>query len=165
MISSILKMCNNYKYKKNFIKYLSSLDFKEFEQIFVNYSKVISRLTVRYINNKPKTFSKKWFSVIFLENNFRKLYIIFSRANFAFVMRINNDLVNKLNKRDILLKRINENNIILNNISDKRIKIDTATTIADIIYFNILIIDNIYINEEQIKLIDEFNSMYETRES
>ena len=156
-LNSILKKCNNRKYKKGFVMYLSSLDDKEFEKIFYHYLSVINRLLNIYTEYKIKIFSKKWFNQIILQLKFRHVFLIFCKANYFLVLKIKTDVLNRNKKRDILLKKISENEDILYSISKQQIIFSEKPTIQEIIYFNGLIIDNIYLREETIKMIDEFN--------
>jgi hypothetical protein len=158
-LNVILKKCKNYKFRKGFIKYLSSLDFEEFEQIYNKYVRIIIRLIIRYRNKKIKFLSKDWFKNQILENKWDRLHTIFVESNFAFVTRVNNNDRTKNNKtRKILtdidvvretLKNINEN------VNAKTIEITDYSTQEEIFNFYVLLVDSIYLSLELEKLKDE----------
>ena len=60
-LNVILKSITNKNVKHGFIKYLSSLDFEDFEYLLEHYFTAILRLMFRYKNKKANFLSKQWF--------------------------------------------------------------------------------------------------------
>lgn len=172
-LSIILKNSKKNKYKKNFIKYLSSLDFDEFEIIFNHYISIIFRALsfykveyffekIHFLRNKfgidnnkfikNKFLSKKWFCDIKMTKKYHKIYDIFLEANSEYVEKIQNKLITKNNRKEkILTEIININNKIKN--------MDIEISNVNLTQFCSLIFYQIYIKIELERLVEEFNKI------
>lgn len=158
-ISDILNKCSSDKFKKSYIKYLASLDFDEFEELFSKYSSTIAKLIIRYRKNKIKFFSRKWFKLSDLEYKWHLLYSMFVKSNNYFVDKITQNLEIKNNKKMSLLSKIIKTRQELESIISHPISLIPDPTVEDIIKFNLIIIDSIYTSEELTKLVDELNNI------
>jgi len=156
-LNTILKKSNNNKFRKGFIKYLSSLNFNEFSFLYNFYMRVMTKLILKYKNKKIKFLSKDWFKNISLQNKYQELYYIFYIANFPYIQKINKNLeINNLKNR-ILLDNINDVKSSLENLSKKQININPYPTEKEMIDFNILIIGTIYNKQMLDNLLEELN--------
>lgn len=156
--SVILKKCQNRKFKKGFILYLSSLEFKEFKELYDHYTTVIAKMLIKY-EDKPKFFSKAYFIKDLLNYHFDKIYNMFSAANYPFVNKINIDLSNNNKRKDQLLIDIKEKQKILENLSTLQFTIYQMPTNEEIIKFSIVIIENLSINNELNNMINELKQL------
>lgn len=157
-LNDILTKCSNIKFKTGYIKYLKSLNFEEFEKIFVYYASVIQIVAIKYENSR--FFTKKWFKKYLLQLKFNILCNIFFEANFDYLIKIkdNIDIINK--KREKILINIKNNKETLNNVLQLKFNVyKIPMTKEDLINFNILIIDNIYLTNELENLIYELNKL------
>ncbi len=158
-LSDILNKCENKKFKDGYIKYLKSLDFNEFEELFSYYSGAIATLLIRYQKNKIKFFSNKWFKFHIIKYKWDLLYLIFSNANHDFVMNTSKNLDIKNTKKMDLIIKINETRQELESIVSNPIILTQNSSQEDIIKFNLIIIDSIYTSEKLTKLVDELNNI------
>ena len=158
-LSIILKKCENKKFRIGYMRYLSSLDFNEFEDLFSHYSSIIAKLIIRYRKDKIKFFSKNWFKLSDLEYKWHQLYKLFSISNPYFVELNMKNLDIKNTKKIELIMKINETRKALDSIVSNPIALSQAATQEDIIKFNLIIIDSIYTSEELTKLIEELNNI------
>jgi len=111
----ILKKCSNRKFRKGFIKYLSTLDFQEFSELFDHYTKIFSKFMIRFNLINPKKFTKNWLKRRFLKHKFDSISIIFLEANRDFIIKINKEL-NYINlKTTNLLIEMEETNKTFSN--------------------------------------------------
>ena len=158
-LSIILKKCENKKFRIGYMRYLSSLDFNEFEELFSHYSTIIAKLLLKYQKNKIKFFSKNWFKLSSLEYKWYQLYRLFSLSNPYFVeLNMRNLDVSNSKKTDLIIK-INETRQALESIVSNPITLPENAKQEDIIKFNLIIIDSIYTSEELTKLVDELNNI------
>jgi len=158
-LSIILKKCENKKFRIGYMKYLGSLDFNEFEELFSHYSTIIAKLLLKYQKNKIKFFSKNWFKLSSLEYKWYQLYRLFSLSNPYFVeLNMRNLDVSNSKKTDLIIK-INETRQALESIVSNPITLPENAKQEDIIKFNLIIIDSIYTSEELTKLVDELNNI------
>jgi hypothetical protein len=158
-LSIILKKCENKKFRIGYMRYLSSLDFNEFEELFSHYSTIIAKLLLRYQKNKIKLFSKNWFKLSNLEYKWHQLYRLFSLSNPYFVeLNMNNLDIKNTKKMDLIMK-INETRKELESIISNPIILNQNSNQEEIIKFNLIIIDSIYTSEKLTKLVDELNNI------
>lgn len=158
-LSVILDKSQNKKFRNEYIKYLKSLDFEEFEYIFSYYSSVLVKLLLRYKKNKIRLFSKKWFILKDIQIKWRILYLLFLDANYKFVKRTLDNLEIKNSKRMDLIIKINETKQALDSIISNPIKLTSNPKKEDIIKFNLIIIDSIHTSEELTNLMDKLNNI------
>ena len=158
-LSTILKKCENKKFRIGYMRYLSSLDFNEFEELFSHYSTIIAKLLLRYKKNKIKFFSKNWFKISDLEYKWHQLYRLFSLSNPYFVELNMKNLDIKNTKKMELIMKIDETRRTLESIVSNPIALPQNTNQEDIIKFNLIIIDSIYTSEELTKLVEELNNI------
>lgn len=156
--SVILKKCQNRKFKKGFISYLSSLDFLEFKELYDHYTTVIAKMLIKY-KDKPKLFSKAYFIKDLLNYHFDKIYDMFSAANYSFVNKINIDLSNNNKRKDQLLTDIKERQEILSNLTSIPLVISQESTSEERITFIAFFVDSIYINKELNTMINELRQI------
>ena len=158
-LSIILKKCENKKFRIGYMRYLSSLDFNEFEELFSHYSTIIAKLLIRYQKDKIKFLSRKWFKLSDLEFKWHQLYKLFSLSNPYFVELNMKNLDIKNSKKMELVIKINETRKTLESIVSNPIALPKNSNQEDIIKFNLIIIDSIYTSEELTKLVDELNNI------
>jgi hypothetical protein len=160
-LNDILRKCSNTKFRRGYIKYLRSLDFKEFEKIFIHYSTALQIIIIRYTNSR--FLSKNWFKKQILQIKFNTLCQIFFEANYNYLISIKNNIDSINNRREKILTDIKNMqavlNIILENVDNYNRTIKKILTAQDLIYFNIVIINNIYFTDEIEKLIKELNNL------
>jgi len=155
-LNNILKNCSHSnKFKIGFIKYLKSLDFVEFDKLFVNYSHIFSMMILKI--NKPKFLSKEWFKYRSLHIKFQKIYILFSDANSDFVLLSNKNVSDNITKKQNILKNFKDNQDSLTFLNQTKLELSTDPSIQDVINVTILIVDGVYIREELNRLIIEYN--------
>jgi hypothetical protein len=158
-LTIILNKCERKKYRDGYIKYLKSLEYEEFENIFSYYSLVMAKLLIKYEKNKISFFSKKWLKFINIKYKWNMLYLIFLKANKKFVNLIIKNLDIKNSKKFELILKINETQNTLDSIISNPIKLSSNPKQEDIIKFNLIIIDSIYTSEKLTKLMDELNNI------
>ena len=158
-LTIILNKCERKKYRDGYIKYLKSLEYEEFENIFSYYSLVMAKLLIKYEKNKISFFSKKWLKFINIKYKWNMLYLIFLKANKKFVNLIIKNLDIKNSKKFELILKINETQNTLDSIISNPIKLSSNPNQEDIIKFNLIIIDSIYTSEKLTKLMDELNNI------
>jgi len=159
-LSLILKKCaNSNKFEKEFIRYIASLDFKEFEKLFNNYTFIINKCIIKL--NNPKFFSKNWIKSKILNHKFYQLYYIFYKANYDFVKMSNKNLKDKNDKKQKLIDNIYDiqRSLIFLNKKQITLNLDIESTNEEIIDIIILISDSIYIEDELYKMINELISI------
>lgn len=154
-LNVILDQCKNDKFRHGFVKYLSVLDFDEFEKVYDKYVGIIIRLIIRYNNKNIKFLSKDWLKNKILRLKWSKLHNIFVDSNSNFVVKINdNDKIQNI-KTSKLLSDIKELINTLKNINESMLTIDDYSNPEDRIRFYILLSDTIYINAELETLTEE----------
>lgn len=158
-LTIILNKCENKKYRTGYIKYLKSLEFDEFENIFSHYSAVMATLLMRYKKIKTKFFSKKWIKLQAITYKWQMLYLIFSHANDKYVRLVGQNLEIRNSKKMELISKINETRQALDSIVSYPIKMAPNPKIDDIVRFDLILVDSIYISEELNNLIDELNNI------
>lgn len=164
-LNTILEKSSNRKYRKNFTKYLSSLDFKEYKILFGFYLKVLTRLMIRYNSMEKKAFSKKSFKNILLNYKYSKFIKLFLDGNKVFFDRYNDELKTTNTKTINLLLDIEKTKNSLQNLhtswliwSNSLLKIDDVSK-ENIRYFNILLISIIHNNKQYERLVNELDDM------
>ena len=80
-LNVILKKCSNKKFRKGYVKYLASLDYKEFETLFIHYVEIVTTLSGRYALKKIKFLSKDWFKKRAANKKYDLVYDLFYDAN------------------------------------------------------------------------------------
>ena len=162
-LNTILKKSSNSKYEKNFEKYLSSLDFEEYRDLFGGYLVVFTRLMIRY-RSKKKTI-KNWFNNHLLKAKYYKFIGIFMNGNRVLFDRYNNEL-QEINKGTTnLIIDIEKAKISLQNLraswliwSDSLLKFNDVSR-ENMIFFNILLISIIHHNKEYERLVIELDEL------
>lgn len=154
-LSVILKKCSNKKFRNGFVKYLTSLDFVEFNALFIYYINVIGLMLHKYNKNKIRFFSIKWFKKKIVDYKYNQLYYIFSDANFAFITIINENMKHENVRSQIILDEIDDIKNSIENLYNKELVINLPLSKEDVIELSVLIIDNIYLRDELKKLVDE----------
>jgi len=154
-LNDILRKCSNSKFRNGYIMYIKSLDFNEFEKIFIYYASVIQTVMLRYINSSK--FSKKWFKKYKLNYKFGKLYHIFFDANSTYLFEVSKNLAEVNSKREKILIDIDKNKKLLDNLLKEQIILIAPIDRNNLINFNVLIIDNIYLTNKLDNLIKELN--------
>lgn len=163
-LSIILKKCKNTKYRQDFIKYLSTLEFDEFELLFKKYFYTISRFLSIYgdsnfklIENKAIFLSKIWWKNQRIKNKYYWFLKIFNDGNSKFVT----DIVNKLNyksKRTTEIRlEINYTYIELENIINFELELNNNKD--DLIRTSIYIAKSIMIKNKLEKLTEELKNL------
>lgn len=158
-LKDILSKMTNRNFKKGFTRYLSSLDYKEFDSIYNYYTSILIRLMNRYLTNKPKFLSKRWFKYKILYFKYSYLFYIFVKANSKFVLLSNKLLKENNDKIANLINDINEKRRILKNIASKPLILSENSTKEDLIKFHLSIVDNIYNAEILAKALEELKEI------
>jgi hypothetical protein len=158
-LRDIWKNLFNEKFKKGFIKYLASLDYEEFDEIFDHFITTTYRLRLKYKNTKIKFLSEKWFKSKIVLYKYDEMFRLFGVANLEFIKKSNSILDEKNKKKTNLIKNINEKRQILNALSQIPLVITTNSTQSDILKFYIAIISNIYNSNELVKSLEELNNL------
>jgi hypothetical protein len=157
-LNIILKKSSKSKYRKGFVKYLSSLDYKEFESLFLYYTNIISTLIIRYSTNKIKFLSKKWFNNLSINRKYNKLYYLFFNANSDYMAELSKNIQIRNEKREKLLQEIEQLQNIIKTLYSKEIIISTPLEQQNIIDMIILMSNAIDAEEELKKLIEELKT-------
>ena len=118
-LNSILKTCSNKNARKGFIKYITSLDYIEFEVLFIHYTTIFAKLFIKYSSKKIKKFSKDWFKKKALDVKYDKMYALFADANFTFIIEFNKNLREKNIQREKILQEIEDVKKIINSVFSK----------------------------------------------
>mgnify|MGYP000848835058 CR=1 FL=1 len=130
----------NYNFKKGYIKYLSSLDFKEFEELFSHYVEVIAIALKKYDTEKIKLLSKDWFKYKSLIRKYNTVFSIFFQANYDFTLdiihrlEVRNNIKEEIIKNMQLLLNISYNNIFSQDFKDKQNLIKLSICLSDWLY-------------------------------
>lgn len=160
-LSTILDKCNRSKYRNEFIKYLTSLDFNEFEYLYNKYSELIIRTGYKYRNSKR--FSKNWLKKKLLDIKLKRLYLLFLQSNMYYVILSGENLKNRNEKRRVILKNIEESKELMRNLNNNRfLELSITPTYEDLIKLYILMMDNIYTKDRLDNLIKELILIDET---
>lgn len=158
-LRDIWKNLFNEKIKKGFIKYLASLDYEEFDEIFDHFTTTTYRLRLKYKNTKIKFLSEKWFKSKIVLYKYDEMFRLFGVANLDFIKKSNYILDEKNKKKIAIIKNINEKRQILNTLSQLPFTITPYSTQNDILNFYVAIISNIYNSNELAKSIEELNNL------
>lgn len=174
-LSEILKKSSKSKYRTDFIKYLKSLDFNEFEIIFNHYMSIAIKFLTFYkvehfqektqnirneynIDNKKyvknKFLSKKWFNDKYFKNKYYDIFNIFMDANRDFVNIISDKIHEKNNKKAKILKEIINIKNTIENLNNLEIPISNES-----LQLCILINYQIYAKQELDRLLEELNNI------
>ena len=156
-LNVILKNISNYKYKRGFINYISSLSYDDFEYLLRYYMSAIIRLMLRYKDRKAKFLSKQWFINRKLILKYRKIGTIFHNANYDFCKKIDDNIQEDNKIKSELLNNIRENQNILNNLQTRQIII-TDMNEKEIISCCGFIISVVYVKKELGKLYEELRN-------
>lgn len=154
-LNVILKNISNYKYKRGFINYISSLSYDDFEYLLRYYMSALIRLMLRYKDRKANFLSKQWFINRKLILKYRKIGTIFYNANYDFCKKIDDNIQEDNKIKSELLNNIRENQNILNNLQTVQILITDMMDEKEIINFCSYIISVIYVKKELEKLYEE----------
>lgn len=158
-LNNILRKSSKRKFKKDFIKYLSLLDFNEFENLFFRYSTIIAKLSLRYDKIKNGFLSKNWFKRQNLKHKYRVLYDLFYTANITFVLKAVQDLDIINSKKVELILKIKETQNYLEVITSNRLELEPDPKRDDIIKFILLVADSVYTSNKLIQLMDELDEI------
>jgi hypothetical protein len=154
-LNVILKNVSNYKYKRGFINYISTLSYDDYEYLLRYYMSALIRLMLRYKNRKANFLSKQWFINRKLILKYRKIGTIFYNANNNFCKKIDDNIREDNKIKTDLLNNIRENQNILNNLLKTKILITDMKDEKEIISFCGLTISIIYANKELERLYEE----------
>jgi hypothetical protein len=158
-LSVLLKNCLKRKFRREFSKYLKSLDFEEFNYIYDHYSHVLGFMLNKYMLNKPKFLSKRWFKYKILYKNFEMLFNIFFIANPDFIKK-SHDLLREKNKRaSKLIGDIVELQTTLLITHSKTVILTSQSTQDDLNKFFVYLVSNMYNTKELEKLTDELKEL------
>lgn len=155
-LSTILKL--SYKSEKQYIKYLKSLDFEEFKEIYFHYMKIIIRYESIYKKQNAKKFSKNWFINRKIHNKYKNFNGLFVLSNINHIVKISNDLDISNNRKEELIKNIIDTRKTIDFLSKHPIILNENPTKEEIIKFNVLVIDSIYFNKKMKDLLNELNN-------
>lgn len=162
-LNTILKKSSNKKYEKNFEKYLSSLDFEEYRNLFGFYIKIFARLKIRY-NSKKRAF-KNLFKKSLLNSKYYKFIYIFRSGNIKFFDRYNSELQETNKETTTLMLDIEKTKITLQNLreswllwSESLLKFNDVSK-ENMLFFNILLISIIHNNKEYERLVNELDKL------
>ena len=158
-LNVILKNLSNYKYKCGFIKYLSSLNFDDFEKLLNYYLSIILRLTLRHKNKKANFLSKQWFINRYINSIFLKITMVFYDANFDYFIKIDKNIQKKNNIIINLLNNIYENQNTLKNLEKIKVYLIDMKTDKEIVEFASLAISTIFVKQELEKLYNEIEKL------
>jgi hypothetical protein len=147
------------KNRKNYSKYLKSLDKKEFEELYLFYSSLLIRKMFMY--KDYKFLSKTWLKYKILDVYFYKIFKLFYNSNDQFIKEINEDIEHDNKCREKINSDLNEQISILQHISKKNVilNIDSSSTSNEIINFILILSENIYLVEEINRLMLELNNL------
>lgn len=158
-LNVILKSITNKNVKHGFIKYLSSLDFEDFEYLLEHYLTAILRLMFRYKNKKANFLSKQWFINKKINSKYRKIAMVFYDANFDYCIKINDKIQQKDNYIINLLNNISENKKVLKKLENIELFLTDMENEKEIIEFASLIISTIFVKKELEKLYEEIGKL------
>lgn len=158
-LSVILKKCNNYKYREGFIKYLKSLNYEEFKELYLHYALIVLRYENIYKHKNPKKFSKKWFINKKIKNKTKKLYYYFIKANDNFIKKITNKIIEDNGLREKLFDELTITRNKINNLSKKTFIISETSSKNDIIDFNIYLILSTDLSNKIKELINKIDNL------
>lgn len=155
-LSELLKKCSNKKYRAGYIKYLSALDYKEYEKIFLYYFEVISVLLIRY-DKGYKKYSKKWFKYKKINKLYDRLYNLFFESNHVFLLVATENLKKSDEQKEKIFQKIEEIKKSIQSIFETEIVVNIPPTNKDYISIMLLIINTLYAKNELNKLLEELN--------
>jgi hypothetical protein len=156
-LNTILKTCYNKNSRKGFIKYITSLDYNEFENMFLHYTTVFAHLFIKYSSKKIKKYSKDWFKEIVLNDKYDKIYALFAEANFSYILEFNKNIGERNKKREKILQEIEDVKKIINSVFSKEFVINLPPSQYQKIEILMLICNSIYAENELKRLIEELN--------
>lgn len=163
-LSVILKKCDNTKYRQDFIKYLSTLEFDEFELLFNKYLVIISRflniysdLSFTMFKNNAIFLSKKWWKNQRMKNKYCCFFKIFNDGNPKFITDIENKLKYKSKRYTEIALNLKDAQIEMENIISVELKISNNK--EDLIRTSIYISKTIMIKNKLEKLSEELNKL------
>lgn len=160
-LNTILNKCGNKKFKSEYIKYLRSLDFEEFEILYNYYSSVIVRLMFRYKskNEEIKILSKKWFITESLSYKYQTLNLLFREGNIIYVEKANNKVEENNKKISELITKIKELNHSLEVIKNAKLVMSEKPDQKDMLNLIAILVEYIYNKNESQKILDELNNL------
>ncbi len=156
-LNTILKSCSNKNFRKGFIKYIASLDYKEFEELFTHYTTIFAHLFIKYSSKELKKYSKDWFKEISLNNKYNEMYALFAEANFTFILEFNKNIGDRNRKREEILQEIEDIKKIINSVFSKEFVINLPPSQYQKIEILMLICNSIYAESELKRLMEELN--------
>lgn len=158
-LSKVLKNCKNKKYRKDFINYLSTLEFDEFEILYNKYFYIIIRFLAIYGNyNNARIFSENWWKNQKIKNTYNLFLSIFNDGNSKFVICIQNKLIYKSQRAVDITIELTKSQHELENIL--KIKLNISNNKDDIIRASIYIIKTIILKNKLQKLSEELKSLW-----
>ena len=158
-LNIILKKCSDKEFRKGYIKYIKSLDYKEFESLFIYYNTIISILMIRYSSKDIKKNTKDWYKQKELDKKYDQLYDLFAEANFDYIIEFNKILNEKNIIREKLLKEIEEVKEIINSLHTKEVTVNLPPSFTDEINILMLISHTIFSKIELQRLMEELNNV------
>jgi len=156
-LNIILKKSLNYKFRRGFIKYLSSLDYEEFESLFVYYANIISTLLIKYSNKKIRFLSRDWFKYKILNIKYDIFFFLFIKGNREFLLEISKSMTQRNEEREKTLNEIDRLQHIINDLYAKEILVNVSFTQQDKIEVITLIYVAIDTAKELEKLLNSLN--------
>lgn len=158
-LSKVLKNCKNKKYRKDFIKYLSTLEFEDFEILYNRYFYMITRFLAIYGNyNNARIFSENWWKIQKIKNMYKSFLSIFNDGNSKFVIYIQNKLIYKSQRSMDITIELTKSQQELENIL--KIKLNISNNKEDIIRATIYIIKTIILKNKLQKLSEELKTLW-----
>lgn len=156
-LRQLLNKISDRKFIKGYIKYLKSLDFEEFNSIYLHYSRIFTILYFRYQQKNAKFLSKIWFKMYILKLKFKLIFYIFNVANADYIKKSSNLLEENNNKSLKILIEIYEVQNAILNIQKKPLVLTQNPNREDIIHAMVYFCSSIYNNQRLEELIQEFN--------
>jgi len=156
-LSTILNKISNRKFRKGYIKYITSLDYKEYETLFVYNTEVVNVLSNRYLTKKYKFLSKGWFKSVSLKMKYDLFYNCFITANPQFMLDLNKNLKNRNRRREKILKSLADIREKIEKTYSMEIIIYDPPTFEDKVKLILMVANSISIEKELKMLLNEFN--------
>lgn len=158
-LSEILKNCENTKYRKGFIKYLGSLNYKEFKELYIHYTVIVIKYENKFKSESPRFFSKNWFITKYTKIKSDKVFHIFIQSNRTFFDRVGKELNANNKLRETLMNDMNDVKNKIDILSKFSFEIQEKPSSEDIIMFSSLLIQNVYLKNKLEKLTSDIENL------
>lgn len=156
-LNLILKKCSDKEFRKGFVKYIESLDYKEFEALFIHYTTIIATLMIRYSAKTIKKYSVDWFKQKAINRKYDQLYNLFADANFLFVVQFNKNIGDRNLKREEILQKIEDIKKFISVAFNKDVILNIPLLQNDKIKIIIMLTNSAYAEKELKRLMEELN--------